>query len=322
MTDLQDIEDRLQAANDSTYAELRKVRGEIDTVTTDDMAAYADALIEGGTLPRPRAAKLKARVTDLELRVIPAVDEAMWTFACRALEELRRHVPLGPEQQARWDELGHHLSALEDKKREMVGRRIYILRAEGQQSGLVLGPEKEAQLAELEAEHESYTHHEEDAVLRAQLDADRTLRGRYEQQLKRWQPPDTNRRDQPAIPQHMQKRPKSILAWVESGVALMDRELDAEGRRQDKKARQRAAADAVDKAQAEYNKEQQRLLSERQALMTPEARNAQIAQQERMQSPPWPEFNRFQWLSKHGLLDDYGYVGQGQAARIPATRGA
>jgi hypothetical protein len=316
MTDLQETDARLQAANDSTYAELRKLRGEIDTVTTDDVAAYAEALAEGGTLPKPRATKLKERVKDLELRVIPAIDEAMWAFACRARDELRRHVPLGPEQQARWDELDHRLSGLEDKKHELCARRIHMLRVEGQRSGLVLGPEKKAQLAQLEAELESLTNHEQDAILREQLDADRNLGNRYATQLKRWQPPDTNRRDQPAIPQHMEKRPKSILAWVENGVAVMDRELDKNAAQHLKDERQRAAARAVDAAQGEYNREQQRLLSEHQETMSPEARGSQIAQQERMQTPPWPEFNRYRWLREHDLLDDYGYVQRGAVVQV------
>ncbi len=316
MTDLQDTEARLQAANDSTYAELRKLRGEIDTVTTDDVAAYAEALAEGSALPKPRATKLKERVKDLELRVIPAIDEAMWAFACRARDELRRHVPLGPEQQARWDELDHRLSGLEDKKHELTGRRIHLLRAEGQRSGLVLGPEKQSQLAELETELAGLTNHEQDAILREQLDADRDLGNRYENQLKRWQPPDTNRRDQPTIPQHMQKRPKSILAWVENGVALMERELDAEFVRHKKTERQRAAARAVGLAQTAYNKEQQAKLAEEESHMTQQALNDRSLARARNGNPPWPEFNRYLWLRDHNLLDDYGYVQRGAVVQV------
>jgi hypothetical protein len=89
MTDLQETEARLYAADNSAHAELRKLRTEIDTVATDDVAAYAEALGEGQPLPKAKAAKLKDRIRDLELRVIPAVDEAMWRFAGQVREALR-----------------------------------------------------------------------------------------------------------------------------------------------------------------------------------------------------------------------------------------
>lgn len=241
MEDLQETQDRLQAARNSAHAELRTLRTEIETATTDDVAAYADALASGGTPPKARAQKIKERVKDLELRVIPAVDEAMWRFVATVRDELRP-------------------------------------------------------------------------------DADDHYRSLLNAELKRWQPPDTGRRDQPARPQHLKPRPKDIVQWVEDGIKRIDSFLAEAAEKADRKERQRRAAAAVNNAQAAYDREQREALDAREAEMSPTARNAFRVAQLKSQAPPWQPFDRRAFLEREGLLEDYGWVQGGNTIEVKGGR--
>jgi hypothetical protein len=86
---MQDTHDRLVGADNAARAELRKLRREVETVAADDVAAYAAALAAGETPPKARAAKIKDRIRDLELRVVPGIDEALWHFVTEVREGLR-----------------------------------------------------------------------------------------------------------------------------------------------------------------------------------------------------------------------------------------
>lgn len=241
MQDLQETQDRLQAADNSAHAELRKLRQEIETVATDDVSVYADALTSGETPPKARAARIKDRVRDLELRVIPGIDEATWRFV-----------------------------------------------------------------------------HEVRAVLRP--DADESYKRLLDKELPRWQAPATGRRDQPAPPQHLKPRPRDILAWVEAGIGRVDRFFAEAAEKAERDDRKRKATNAVNAAQAAYNGEQRRLLDEREAAMSPTARNAFAVAQAKAQTPPWPDFDRRAWLEANGLLEDYDYVQPGARIQVKGGR--
>lgn len=241
MTDLQETEARLQAADNSAHAELRKLRQEIETVATDDVAAYADALTEGGSLPKARAAKIKERVRDIELRVIPGIDEAMWRFVAQVRDELRP-------------------------------------------------------------------------------DADDNYRSLLNAELKRWQPPATGRRDQPVQPRHLKPRPKNIVQWVESGIGRVDRVLAEAAEKADRKERQRKATAAVNRAQAAYEREQRQHIEEEESRMTPLQRNNRQLAQQKTGSVPWRPFDRYEFLKREGLLEDYGYVQPGQTIQVQGGR--
>jgi hypothetical protein len=92
MTDidtLRETEARLRAAENGSYASLRAKKRDLESVRGDDRDAYAAATLAGDTLPKPRAVKLREQIRDYEVRVIPAIDEALWMLARQVRETIR-----------------------------------------------------------------------------------------------------------------------------------------------------------------------------------------------------------------------------------------
>ncbi len=87
--DLKETEVRLRAADNGAHASLRTERRELENVRGDDRNAFAEAILAGDTLPKPRAVKLRETIRDLEVRVIPGIDEALWMLARQVREAIR-----------------------------------------------------------------------------------------------------------------------------------------------------------------------------------------------------------------------------------------
>jgi hypothetical protein len=79
ITDVRHAERVIRAADAAAHADLRKLLSEVDTRQADDITAYAEAMAERAPkVPAAKAVKDAARIKDLEQRVIPGHDEALW----------------------------------------------------------------------------------------------------------------------------------------------------------------------------------------------------------------------------------------------------
>jgi hypothetical protein len=96
VTELRAIEVDIRTTDDAAQKELRKLRGDVDTVNRKDVDAYALALLDKQGAPKAAAKDIRARMKDLELRVIPACDEALWLLRDRTISSLR------PDAEERW----------------------------------------------------------------------------------------------------------------------------------------------------------------------------------------------------------------------------
>jgi hypothetical protein len=109
-------------------------------------------------------------------------------------------------------------------------------------------------------------------------------------------------------------RPPDIVDWVTAGIERIDALDTRLAEEEVKQERYIRARDAVNKAQAEYNRGQQELVA-RQEEGNPglAARN-----QRRLSSgiPLWDDFNREAFLKREGLLSDYGFVDNAGGALI------
>ena len=91
--DLKATEARLREAEADALASLHHARSALETAGRDDREAYAAALAGGEQPPKePRTPKLVATIRDIEKRVLPAVDDALWQVAQDAREAIRGDV--------------------------------------------------------------------------------------------------------------------------------------------------------------------------------------------------------------------------------------
>jgi hypothetical protein len=88
ITDLRHTESVIRAADSDAHAELRRLLAEVDTVQQTDIDSYAHKLVDRQGAPAARSSKVKARIADLELRTIPACDEALWLLAGKVVNVL------------------------------------------------------------------------------------------------------------------------------------------------------------------------------------------------------------------------------------------
>ena len=95
-TDLLTIEATIRAADNAAHALLRKLRASVDDAQAKDIDAYAQALVDKQGAPKATAKDIRDKMKDLETRVIPATDEALWLLSRRAIDMLR------PEAEERW----------------------------------------------------------------------------------------------------------------------------------------------------------------------------------------------------------------------------
>lgn len=234
VTDLRAAEARIREDEADALAELAESRRGLETAGRDDREAYAASLIAGETPPKePRTPKLVATIRDIEKRVLPGVDDALWKLAQDARETIRGDV-------------------------EVVAFRT----------------------------------------------------------MRRWDPPHTvNDPSQPAATWHGQPRPADVVAWVEHLHGLIVQDVARAEVERDKDERFKAAKSRVDRAQAEYIAEQDRLLDERLNEMQPGPRQHRIASLN-AGALPYPPFDRRAFLEREGLLEDYGYVQPGAAVQV------
>jgi hypothetical protein len=224
LTDIRKTEATIRQTEAEVRQELADLERKVDTSAADDRAAYAEALASGAAVPKATSARIKDRITDIKMRVLPGTDEALWTL-----------VP---------------------KVREAVNPDV-----------------KEQYLT---------------------------------QNLRRWNPPDPGRRDQPSPTTHLQHRPMSVVDWVLSRIAAVEASEAEQAVKDDKQARKEAATLAVNRAQSEHNLAQRAKLDAEEEGMSPAAVTSRRLSESRSQ--PWPEFDRRRWLEEHDMLADYGWT--------------
>lgn len=226
---------KTEATIRTTETEVRQERAglllKVDTAAADDRRAYAEALAAGAAVPKPTSAKIKERIADIDMRVLPGCDESLWLLVDRVIEEAEPDVDL------------------------------------------------------------------------------RILR----KNLRRWQPPDPGRKDQPAPTHNLAHRPADVVDWVLDKIAAVERSQAKRAEDAERAERKREAERRVNRAQTLYNAEQQRLLEEADARKSSAARmHAQVARQ----AQPWAPFDRRAFLEREGLLEAYGYVQPGQSIQV------
>jgi hypothetical protein len=142
-------------------------------------------------------------------------------------------------------------------------------------------------------------------------DADSEYRRQLDRQLLRWQKPDPKNPNVPAQTQHLRRRPKDVVAWVEQGVSNLDRLLDEQREKDERAERKAEATRRVNRAQSAYHREQAILYDEKEKGMSVTARTAARLQADRSQQPLWPPFDRLAFLEREGLVEDYGWTQRG-----------
>jgi hypothetical protein len=145
-------------------------------------------------------------------------------------------------------------------------------------------------------------------------DADAAYRSMVDRQLRRWQRPDPKNVGEPSPTRHLARRPRDIVAWVEQGIANVDRLIAEQKEKDERDRRKRDATNAVNSAQAAYEREQSIAFEERLARMSVTARTA--AELEAKKSTPWAPFDRRAWLEREGLTADYGWRAPGQSITV------
>ncbi len=103
--ELKATEARIREAEANALASLHDARSALETAGRDDREAYAASLAAGEQPPKePRTPKLVATVRDIEKRVLPAVDDALWQLAQDAREAIRGDVEVAAfRTMKRWD---------------------------------------------------------------------------------------------------------------------------------------------------------------------------------------------------------------------------
>lgn len=90
LTDIRQTEAAIRDADTAARKQLAELLRTVDTAQQSDIDAYAQALAEGvPSVPAAKARKDKERIKDLELRVIPANDEALWLLVPKVVEAVQ-----------------------------------------------------------------------------------------------------------------------------------------------------------------------------------------------------------------------------------------
>jgi hypothetical protein len=91
--DLRKIESAIRDAEAEAQVQLSEARAALETSGRDDRESYAAAVAAGEQPPKePSTPKLVATIRDIEKRVLPALDDALWRFAQDAREAIRGDV--------------------------------------------------------------------------------------------------------------------------------------------------------------------------------------------------------------------------------------
>jgi hypothetical protein len=233
--DLKATEARVREAEANALASLHDARTALETAGRDDREAYAAALAAGESPPKEASTpKLVAKIRDIEKRVLPAVDDALWRLAQDAREAIRGDI-------------------------EVVAFRT----------------------------------------------------------MKRWASPHAvNDPSQPAATRHGEPRPADVVAWVAHMHELIVQAIAKADAERDREDRRKAATRAVARAQTEYDAAQQGLLNDELDSMSPGARLQRIQKLNAGESAPWRPFDRYAFLKREGLLEDYGYVQPGTVLQV------
>jgi hypothetical protein len=233
LTEIRKTEANIRQAEVEVRQELADLEQKEDTSAADDRAAYAEALAAGAAVPKPTSARIKDRIRDIKMRVLPGTDEALWTLVPKVVE--------------------------------------------------AVGPNVNDQI--------------------------------LTKNLRRWQRPDPGRRDQPSPTQHLAHRPTSVVDWVLGRIAAVEASEAKQREEDEREERKRVATERVNRAQADYDREQSILLNEREAKMSVTARNAAVIARNKSQTPSWPKFNRLEFLEREGLVEDYGWTQHGVSVK-------
>lgn len=207
---------RLIAQEDATRSELSAAEARLQTVDQEDIAAGAQAALEGKPLPARKAIKLKHAVENLRID-LKRLDEAVFLLQ----QEARRVVGEGHQDFPIF--ISPKVPATRaDVVAELMTMRV---RQEGESDD-----EFEARVAQ--------------EVPRNHLDAEGVIREAHRQReisLDRRLP-------------RLTERPADLIAWVESAYEAEDRHAEDGYERQAKKQRGRDAVEAVNRAKGEHQR--------------------------------------------------------------------
>jgi hypothetical protein len=87
--ELRDTEARLRAEDADAYRALADAKRELETLAVDEREAYAEAALEGVKPTPSRSTKLRDQIRDIEKRVIPGIDAALWLLVPKVVEVVK-----------------------------------------------------------------------------------------------------------------------------------------------------------------------------------------------------------------------------------------
>lgn len=92
LTEIRKTEANIRQTETEVRQELADLEQKVDTSAADDRAAYAEALAAGAAVPKPTSARIKDRIRDIKMRVLPGTDEALWTLVPKVVEAVGPNV--------------------------------------------------------------------------------------------------------------------------------------------------------------------------------------------------------------------------------------
>jgi hypothetical protein len=95
LANIRSTEATIRTTEAEVREELADLKRRVDTAVVDDQRAYAEALAAGVAVPKPTSATMKDRIRDIEQRVLPGTDAALWMLVDDVVQEVEPPVDPG-----------------------------------------------------------------------------------------------------------------------------------------------------------------------------------------------------------------------------------
>jgi hypothetical protein len=92
LTDIKKTEATIRKMEADVKSEFADLRQKAVTAQKADVDAYAEALAAGAPVPKATASKIKERMRDIEMRVLPSADESLWLLVPKVREAVKPDV--------------------------------------------------------------------------------------------------------------------------------------------------------------------------------------------------------------------------------------
>jgi DNA-binding protein H-NS len=89
LAEIRSTEATIRTTEAEVREELADLKRKVDTAVVDDQRAYASALAAGAAVPKPTSAKMKDRIRDIEQRLLPGTDAALWLLVDDVVLEIK-----------------------------------------------------------------------------------------------------------------------------------------------------------------------------------------------------------------------------------------